>query len=222
MKPIPSDRFDRSLVWFRRDLRSDDHTAMHHALLQSKQVFCVFIFDEHILQSLPRQDRRVAFIHSSLIDLNQHLCALSGQSDAVLEVRHGDPAACMLELVKALGVQAVFANHDDEPYALKRDAEIKGALANQGVSFVSFKDHVVFERDEILTQNNQPYGVFTPYKNNWLKKIRPDDLKERTVKPAAGQLVPVGHSVHKAMPSLEEMGFEEVDLQATPSGEDSE
>ena len=214
MKPIPSDRFDRSLVWFRRDLRSDDHTAMHHALLQSKQVFCVFIFDEHILQNLPRQDRRVAFIHSSLIDLNQHLCALSGQSDAVLEVRHGDPAGCLLELVKALGVQAVFANHDDEPYALKRDAEIKGALAKQGVSFVSFKDHVVFERDEILTQNNQPYGVFTPYKNNWLKKIRPDDLKERTVKPAAGQLVPVPHSVHKAMPSLKDIGFESVDLQA--------
>ena len=214
MKPIPSDRFDRSLVWFRRDLRSDDHTAMHHALLQSKQVFCVFIFDEHILQTLPRLDRRVAFIHSSLIDLNQHLCALSGQSDAVLEVRHGDPAGCLLELVKALGVQAVFANHDDEPYALKRDAEIKGALAKQGVSFVSFKDHVVFERDEILTQNNQPYGVFTPYKNNWLKKIRPDDLKERTVKPAVGQLVPVGRSLHKAMPSLEEMGFEEVDLRA--------
>jgi deoxyribodipyrimidine photo-lyase len=103
MKPIPSDRFDRSLVWFRRDLRSDDHTAMHHALLQSKQVFCAFIFDAHILQTLPRHDRRVAFIHSSLIDLNQHLCALSGQSDAVLEVRHGDPAACLLELVKALG-----------------------------------------------------------------------------------------------------------------------
>jgi len=214
MKPIPSDRFDRSLVWFRRDLRSDDHTAMHHALLQSKHVFCAFIFDEKILQTLPRQDRRVAFIHSSLIDLDQHLRVLSGQSEAVLEVRHGEPIVCLVDLVKALGVQAIFANHDDEPYALQRDAEMKGALANQGVAFVSFKDHVVFERDEILTQNNQPYGVFTPYKNNWLKKIRPDDLKERTVKPAAGQLVPVPHSVHKAMPSLKDIGFESVDLQA--------
>jgi len=214
MKPIPSDRFDRSLVWFRRDLRSDDHTAMHHALLQSKHVFCAFIFDEKILQTLPRQDRRVAFIHSSLIDLDQHLRVLSGQSEAVLEVRHGEPIVCLVDLVKALGVQAIFTNHDDEPYALQRDAEMKGALANQGVAFVSFKDHVVFERDEILTQNNQPYGVFTPYKNNWLKKIRPDDLKERTVKPAAGQLVPVPHSVHKAMPSLKDIGFESVDLQA--------
>jgi deoxyribodipyrimidine photo-lyase len=214
MKPAPSERFDRSLVWFRRDLRSADHTALHHALLQSKQVFCVFVFDDHILKSLPRQDRRVAFIHSSLIDLDQHLRALSAQSEAVLEVRHGEPMACLVELSKALGVQAVFANHDDEPYALQRDAEMKGALANQGIAFVSFKDHVVFERSEILTQNNQAYGVFTPYKNNWLKKITPADLQEKTVTPSSGQLASMPAHLRKAMPSLEELGFESVDWQA--------
>ena len=214
MKPTPSDRFDRSLVWFRRDLRSDDHAALHHALLQSKQVFCAFVFDDHILKTLPRQDRRVAFIHSSLIDLDQHLRALSGQSDPVLVVRHGDPIVCLVELVKGLGIQAVFANHDDEPYAIQRDAAMKAALASHGIAFVSFKDHVIFERSEILTQNNQAYGVFTPYKNNWLKKITPADLKEKSVKPAAGQLACMPANLHKAMPSLKDMGFESVDLQA--------
>jgi hypothetical protein len=88
------------------------------------------------------------------------------------------------------------------------------ALASLGIAFVSFKDHVVFERSEILTQNNQPYGVFTPYKNNWLKKVTPADLKEKTVKPAAGQLACIPATLHKTMPSLKDMGFESVDLQA--------
>ena len=172
MKPNSRDFFDRSLVWFRRDLRADDHTALHHALLRSKQVFCVFIFDTAILDSLPRHDRRVAFIHGSLIDLDQQLRTLSGQEDTGLLVRQGEPTACLQQLVTELGIQAVFTHHDDEPYALKRDAAVKGALANLGASFVSFKDHVVFERSEILTQNGQPYGVFTPYKNNWLKELK--------------------------------------------------
>ena len=79
MKPNSRDFFDRSLVWFRRDLRADDHTALHHALLRSKQVFCIFIFDTAILESLPRHDRRVAFIHGSLVDLDQQLRTLSGE-----------------------------------------------------------------------------------------------------------------------------------------------
>jgi deoxyribodipyrimidine photo-lyase len=214
MKPNSRDFFDRSLVWFRRDLRADDHTALHHALLRSKQVFCVFIFDTAILESLPRHDRRVAFIHGSLVDLDQQLRTLSGQEDTGLLVRQGEPTACLQQLVTELGIQAVFTHHDDEPYALKRDTAVKGVLANLGASFVSFKDHVVFERSEILTQSGQPYGVFTPYKNNWLKKVTATDLAEKHVKPSAGQLVPVPEALRRPMPSLEEIGFEAVDLAA--------
>ena len=214
MKPNSRDFFDRSLVWFRRDLRADDHAALHHALLRSKQVFCVFIFDTAILESLPRHDRRVGFIHGSLVDLDQQLRTLSGQEDTGLLVRQGEPTACLQQLVSELGIQAVFTHHDDEPYALKRDTAVKGVLANLGASFVSFKDHVVFERSEILTQNGQPYGVFTPYKNNWLKKVTAADLAEKHVKPSVGQLAPVPEALRRPMPSLEEIGFEAVDLAA--------
>jgi len=214
MKPDSQDFFDRSLVWFRRDLRADDHAALHHALLRSKQVFCVFIFDTAILESLPRHDRRVAFIHGSLVDLDQQLRTLSGQEDTGLLVRQGEPTACLQQLVSELGIQAVFTHHDDEPYALKRDTAVKGVLANLGASFISFKDHVVFERSEILTQNGQPYGVFTPYKNNWLKKVTAADLAEKHVKPSVGQLAPVPEALRRPMPSLEEIGFEAVDLAA--------
>ena len=212
MKATFSERFDRSLVWFRRDLRAQDHTALHHALQQSKQVFCLFVFDSHILTSLPRQDRRVAFIHGSLLDLNAQLVALSGSTDAGLMVRHGDPLPCLQDMVKVLGIQAVFTHHDDEPYALERDQAARSALANLGVAFLSYKDHVVFERSEILTQSGQPYGVFTPYKNNWLKKITAADLKEQTVQPLQGQLASVPEAVRQPIPSLEELGFESIDL----------
>lgn len=212
MKPDSRDIFDRSLVWFRRDLRVDDHTALHHALLRSKQVFCVFIFDSAILESLPRHDRRVAFIHGSLLDMDQQLRTLSGHEQAGLLVRHGEPTACLQQLVTQLSVQAVFTHHDDEPYALKRDTAVRGALANHGVTFVSFKDHVVFERSEVLTQNGQPYGVFTPYKNNWLKKVTVADLAEKQVRPAVGQLAPIPAALQRPIPSLKEIGFEAVDL----------
>ena len=214
MKPNSRDFFDRSLVWFRRDLRADDHTALHHALLRSKHVFCVFIFDTSILASLPRHDRRVAFIHGSLIDLDQQLRKLAGQEATGLMVRQGEPTDCLQQWVTELGIQAVFTHHDDEPYALKRDSAVKGALANLGTSFISFKDHVVFERSEILTQNGQPYGVFTPYKNNWLKKVTAADLAEKPVKPSVGQLAPIPEASRHPIPSLEEMGFESVDLSA--------
>ena len=212
MKPASTERFDRSLVWFRRDLRADDHAALHHALRQSKQVFCVFVFDSVILDSLPRDDRRVAFIHGSLIDLNQQLQSLSGHTDSGLIVLQGDPQQCIQELTQTLSVQAVFTHHDDEPYALARDATVRGTLADKGIAFHSYKDHVVFERSEILTQNMQPYGVFTPYKNNWLKKVTTEDLAERTVKPATGQLAALPVSLQQPIPSLSDLGFEPVDL----------
>ena len=212
MKPASSKRFDRSLVWFRRDLRADDHTALAHALMQSKLVFCAFIFDTTILDKLPRQDRRVAFIHGSLLDLDEQLRALSGRSKTGLIVQHGEPLTCLKQLIHTLGVQAVFTHHDDEPYARQRDAAVTGVLATQGVAFISYKDHVVFERSEILTQNGQPYGVFTPYKNNWLKKVSPADLAERKVQPADGQLACLPDGLQKPLPSLQMLGFEPIDL----------
>ena len=86
--PAPRlDPVDRALVWFRRDLRADDHAALHHALRHARQVWCVFVFDTTILDDLPRADRRVEFIHQGVQELDQRLRALGGG----LLVRHGDP-----------------------------------------------------------------------------------------------------------------------------------
>ena len=183
--------YERGLVWFRRDLRAHDHAALHHALSTCRQVFCLFVFDREILDRLPRADRRVEFIWHCLVELDAALAALAlphGVPGAGLIVLHDQARSAVVQQALALGVQAVFTNHDDEPQAIARDAEVAAGLSAQGVGFHSFKDHVVFERSELLTQAGKPYGVFTPYKNAWLKKVDNYYLQAHPVAPHAGAL----------------------------------
>lgn len=204
--------FATVLVWFRRDLRWDDHTALHMALQHGDKVFGCFLFDSDILKELPAKDRRVSFIHASISELDQKWRASAGHPDAGLITRHGHAATEIVQLAKQLGVQAVFTHHDDEPAALSRDAQVLGELANAGIALHTFKDHVVFERSEVLTLSGTAYGVFTPYKNAWLKKITPADMAERHTRPKPGQLAPVPPALRQPIPSLPSMGFEAVDL----------
>jgi deoxyribodipyrimidine photo-lyase len=214
---------DRALLWFRRDLRADDHAALHHALRAARQVWCVFVFDRDILDPLPRQDRRVEFIRDSLVGLDAQLRALGsahGMDGAGLIVRHGLPADEIPALARQLGAQAVYANHDDEPAALARDARVRGRLADIGVALHTSKDHVIFERSELLTQGGNPYGVFTPYKNAWLKKLDAFYLKAYPVAHHAGALAPRPAGLASGVPTLADIGFEPTNLHSLrlPSG----
>jgi len=126
---------DSALVWFRRDLRHTDHAALYHALKSARRVWCVFVLDTDILDALPRQDRRVDFILRSLTELDVALGEL--QNGSGLIVRHGSAVHEIPKLAAQLGVQAVYANHDDEPAALARDAQVhferlRGLRAQRG------------------------------------------------------------------------------------------
>jgi deoxyribodipyrimidine photo-lyase len=215
MHPNPKHSLDRALLWFRRDLRTDDHAALYHALRAARQVWCVFVFDRDILDSLPRADRRVEFIRDSLVGLDAQLRAL-GASHAVagvrLVVRHGHAVQEIRAVAAALGVQAVYANHDDEPAALQRDAQVRGALADIGVALHTSKDHVLFERNEVLTQGGSPYAVFTPYKNAWLKKVDDFYLKAYPVSRHAGALAATPDDLGGAVPTLADIGFQATNL----------
>ena len=212
----PSPPMASALVWFRRDLRADDHAALFHALKAARQVWCAFVFDTAILDGLPRADRRVDFIRDSLVDLDAQLRSLGaaqGVDGVGLLVRHGDAQHCLPALAAELGVQAVYANHDDEPAALARDAQVRGRLAGAGIALHTSKDHVVFERSELLTASGSPYSVFTPYKNAWLKKIDPYFVKAYPVARHARALaaLPPGASAPD-VPSLAQIGFEPTNL----------
>ena len=219
--------YDKGLMWFRRDLRAFDNTALHHALRTCRQVWCVFVFDTDILDPLQARgltaDRRVEFIRESLVDLDHQLRTL-GQAHGVAEtgliVRHARARDEVVALAMRLGVQAVFANHDDEPAAKARDAHVLGDLAHAGVMFHGFKDHVVFERRELLTQAGGAFGVFTPYKNAWLKRVGEQDLAPRPIEPLAKALAPlpgpVGGEWNCPVPRLSDIDFEASNLSSLP------
>lgn len=210
---------DRALVWFRRDLRAVDNAALHHALRAARAVWCVFVFDRDILDPLPRRDRRVEFIHDSLAELDRDLADLGvdhGRVGVRLITSHSRAVEAVPTLARALHVQAVYANHDDEPAALARDAEVRGALAASGIALHTSKDHVVFERDEVLTAAGTPFSVFTPYKNAWLRSLEPCRLEAYPVATHAAALAPVGPGLPARFtvgpPALDSLGFEPTNL----------
>jgi len=215
-----------SLVWLRRDLRLSDHSALAQALSFTEPVQLAFIFDSTILEALPGHrsggrlsDRRVAFIHAAVSEISERLSA----SDAHLIVRYGDPTAVIAELAQSLGATRVIFARADEPQARQRDETVRSLLAEIGVECISVKDQCVFERDEVLTAAGKPFSVFTPYKNAWLKRLTPNDMRARETgagAPKAGASLPIAlkqrllktmdldKSHRQPIPSLEAMGFD--------------
>jgi deoxyribodipyrimidine photo-lyase len=200
--------YEKGLVWFRRDLRVHDHAALYHALKSARGVYCVFVFDTEILDALEqRADRRVEFIWESLVELRADLDRLGGG----LIVRHGQARTEIPALARELAVQAVFANHDYEPAAVERDAVVARALMAEGRALHTFKDQVIFEKDEVLTRDGRPFSVFTAYKNAWLEKADTFYFKPYPVERYAGGLVRVGAL---APPTLERLEFRRTNLKA--------
>ncbi len=203
---------DAALVWFRRDLRDFDHAALRHALGEARRVYCAFVFDRGILDALPsREDRRVEFIRESLVELAAALAARGGG----LIVRHAYARDEIPRLAAELGVAAVYANRDYEPKACERDAEVARTLAEHGIAFRTFKDQVIFECEEVCTQAGKPFGVYTPYRNAWLKALTPSDLESHVIDSVADALAPPPALIAAPVPSLEALGFERTNLDST-------
>lgn len=212
---VPKTR-ETGLVWFRRDLRLDDHAALHYALAECNHVACVFVFDTTILEPLlrrkramgpdrPPADRRIDFILASLRELERALRRHGGR----LIVLHGDPCAAIPQLAEALRADVVYANRDYEPAAIARDTCVATALRNAGRAWRDFKDQVVFEGNDLLSGQGKPYAVFTPYRNAWHKRLAAGDLEPYSVAPRSGQLQAPPPGVAGEVPvwDVEALGF---------------
>jgi len=199
---------ERGLMWFRRDLRLSDNAALYQALKTCKQVYCVFVFDRGILDHLPRRDRRVRFIWESIVQLDAALNRLGGS----LIVRYAQTIPTIVQLAQQLRVDAVFANHDYEPAAIDRDIQVEKQLKLTGCVLHTFKDHVIFEKAEILTAQAKPYSVFTPYKNAWLKKLKEAGgeffTKPYPISPYVSALSKPPAQIVQSIPTLEQMSFD--------------
>lgn len=196
-----------ALVWLRRDLRDDDHAALYYALRQHPHVTVAFVFDTDILDRLTdKQDRRVEFIWESVRALKAALQQAGGD----VLVRYGRAAEEIPALAAQLHATDVYANRDYEPLAIARDAQVAERLAGTGKKLHLFKDHVLFEQDEVLTQAGKPYGVFTPYKNAHLAKLNAFYLQAY---PVRKYLPSLARCAPEPMPALESMGFARTNLQ---------
>jgi deoxyribodipyrimidine photo-lyase len=189
-----------SLCWFRRDLRTEDQTALFYSLQQEEQVLPLFIFDRHILDALEdKTDARVSFIHAQITSLK----AFFEQQGSSMLVRYGHPEQVFQELLHEYELQSVYTNRDYEPYAQSRDSQIESLLREKNIPFLSFKDQVIFEPGEIVNGSGEFYKVFTPYSKNWLEKFRTTRVQPLPV----AQWNHLSHTSPLPLPSLSDMGF---------------
>ncbi|MGF1558957.1 MAG: cryptochrome/photolyase family protein [Flavobacteriaceae bacterium] len=206
-----------SIFWFRRDLRLEDNAGLYAALRGDVDVLPIFIFDSEILERLPKDDARLSFIFETLQNMRAELQQKHGSS---LALYYGKPADVFEDLCKSYDLHTVHTNRDYEPYARERDEKIARLLSEKNITCKTYKDQVVFERNEVVKDDGDPYVVYTPYKNKWKSIFNPSEqLIEYDPKNYLNQLVK-----DKQLPtiSLEEMGFVKATLKvpeftATPA-----
>ena len=156
-----------SVFWFRRDLRLDDNLGLNAALSSGLKVIPIFIFDTEIINKLEKNDLRIKMIHAALVKLNDAM--LGNRCNVGMYL--GNPKAVFESLLKKYKIKSVYTNRDYEPYALKRDRSIKSFLEKKNVTYKSFKDQVIFEKDEVVKDDGNPYKVYTPYSRKWIETL---------------------------------------------------
>jgi len=191
-----------NIFWFRRDLRLDDNKGFYEALKSEHPVLPIFIFDLDILEKLPKDDARVTFIYETLQKLK---LTLKEQHQSDIALYFGKPIDVYKNLIKTYTIETVFTNHDYEPYAISRDQQIKDFLTESNITFKTYKDQVIFEKDDIIKSDGTPYVVYTPYMKQWKTIFNTKTLIHYDSKSNLSKLIKHPDVVNI---SLSEMGFE--------------
>ena len=160
------------IFWFRRDLRLDDNHALFKALKSGYDVLPIFIFDSNITNKLNQNDHRLNYINNVLDGLNKRL----SKNKKKIYIYKGDPIEIISKLIIKLKIKEIYLNKDYEPYARDRDDKIEKLCVANNVSYNSFKDHVIFEEDQIVKKDGTPYVVYTPYSRKWIEKFQSNQL----------------------------------------------
>ena len=199
-----------NIFWFRRDLRLDDNLGFYEALKGQNAVMPIFIFDTDILDKLPKDDARVAFIHKTLQDMRE---VLQKEHNSSIAIYYGKPIDIYKTLVEAYDIETVYTNHDYEPYAKERDEAIASFLETHNINFKTYKDQVIFEKDEVVKADGTPYVVYTPYMKTWKEKFKSYNLEIFYTNAYMDNLVE-----HTRLPnlSLSDIGFKTSHQNITP------
>ena len=190
-----------SVFWFRRDLRLDDNLGLNAALSSGLKVIPIFIYDTEIINKLEKNDLRIKMIHAALGKLNDAM--LGNRCNVGMYL--GNPKAVFESLLKKFKIKSVYANHDYEPYATERDKSIKSFLEKKNVTYKSFKDQVIFEKDEVVKDDGNPYKVYTPYSRKWIEKLKSTGFETCKSETKLNSLA----SLELPYLTLKEIGFDE-------------
>ena len=187
-----------NIFWFRRDLRLDDNVGLNSALSSGNPVLGIFIFDEDIIENLPKDDARISFIYQKLEEINKRLNTVNSS----LLVIKGKPINVFKNLIKEYEIENLYSNLDYEPYAIDRDKKISDLLKKNKIHYLQYKDQVIFGPTEILKENSLPYTVFTAYKNKWLSKFKQESISTEIFLNFSNFL-----KIKNQFPLLSEIGF---------------
>lgn len=187
-----------NIFWFRRDLRLDDNIGLNSALSSGNPVLGIFIFDEDIIENLPKDDARISFIYQKLEEINKRLNTVNSS----LLVIKGKPINVFNNLIKEYEIENLYSNLDYEPYAIDRDKKISDLLKKNKIHHFQYKDQVIFGPTEILKENSLPYTVFTAYKNKWLSKFKQESISTEIFLNFSNFL-----KIKNQFPLLSEIGF---------------
>ncbi len=196
-----------AIFWFRRDLRLDDNAGLYHALKSGLSILPIFIFDKDILNRLEdKDDARVTFIYQTVKELDASLQKLGSS----LLVFYDTPENAWKKLLNEYHIKAVYTNHDYEPGAKTRDDAIAGLLSKQNISFNTYKDQVIFEKNEVVKDDGKPYTVYTPYNRRWYSKLTPFYFKAYPNKNYFNHFF---QTKPLTLPALKDLGFEKSNLE---------
>lgn len=200
-----------ALFWFRRDLRLSDNRGLYHALSEQETVLPLFIFDTHILDQLPKEDARVTFIYQQLSQIRH---TLQEQYNSSIAVYHGDPGSVFIKLMDRYDISAVYTNHDYEPYAVARDESIAALLKSKSIVFHTYKDQVIFEKQEVVKDDGSPYVVYTPFMKRWRSLF--ESVRDTRSYPSEERLGQMIRDTALPFPELEEIGFQRSPIEVPP------
>ncbi|MEC4893231.1 MAG: FAD-binding domain-containing protein [Oscillatoria sp. PMC 1051.18] len=152
------------LFWHRRDLRISDNIGLAEARKKTNKIVGFFCLDPGILEADDVAPARVKYLLGCLSELQSSY----QQAGSQLLILQGKPSQEIPDLAVAANAKAVYWNWDVEPYAKKRDRQVKEALTAKGIAVENFWDQLLHPPGEILTKSsNKPYTVYTPFWKNW-------------------------------------------------------
>ena len=190
-----------TIFWFRRDLRINDNKGFFEALNGKNKVIPIFIYDTEIIDKLHKDDHRLTFIQNALGGINNAM----KRNRCTLGTYRGTPEAVFEKIIREFPIEKVIANHDYEPYAMERDERVKKLLKAKDIDFETYKDQVIFERNEVVKDDGNPYMVYTPYSRKWMAKFDREGIENY---PSENHLENLYNEQALPHVSLKEMGFE--------------